>query len=83
MTSTNHLTIKERLQAKSPKLFEKLTKIGLTIGAIGGALVALPASGIAIPAGLATIGGYMIATGAVTSAISKLTVDPAQLEEQK
>ena len=81
MQSTNDLTLKERLQAKSPKLFQKLTNIGLTIGAIGGALVALPASGIVIPAGLVTIGGYMIATGAVTSAVSKLTVDPAEITQ--
>ena len=59
-----------RIKAKTPLHFKRIIKIALTLGAVGGALVALPDS-IELPAIIKTIGGYFIAIGVVGAAIAK------------
>jgi len=49
-----------------------MQKLGLVAGAIGGVLIAAP---IALPATLVTLGGYLVTAGAVTAALSQLTVN--------
>ena len=66
------MTIINRFTAPTPKLFQQLRNIGLTLAAIGGALIAAP---IALPATLVTIGGYLTVAGGVISAVSQLTVN--------
>jgi hypothetical protein len=70
-----NISILERIKSPSPLLFKKLGKVGLTIGAIGGAIVSIPTLGIVLPAALVTLGGYFMAVGLVTKAVSTLTVD--------
>lgn len=70
-----NISILERIKSPSPKLFKKLGKLGLALGAIGGAIISLPTMGVVLPIGLATIGGYFVAVGVVTKAVSTLTVD--------
>lgn len=60
-----------RLTNPSPSFFKKIGRIGLIATAIGGVLV-LP--GIAIPAAIVPIGGYLITAGLVAAAVSKVTV---------
>lgn len=76
-------TIK-RAKAETPVFFKKVQYICATLGAIGGVLVAVPASVIVLPASVVTIGGYLIVAGLVGGAIAKTTVkDASELEESK
>jgi hypothetical protein len=62
--------LKERWNAKTPSFWKTIQKIGITAGVIGGAIIAAP---IALPTALVTVGGYLIAVGSVTAALSQLT----------
>ncbi|HAR73686.1 MAG TPA: hypothetical protein DCR77_09835 [Flavobacteriaceae bacterium] len=66
------MTILNRFIAPTPKLFQQLRNIGLTLAAVGGILIAAP---VALPATLVTIGGYLTVAGGVISAVSQLTVN--------
>jgi hypothetical protein len=65
------MTITERIKAPTPKFWKKVQKIGLTIGAIGTALIAAP---ITLPALVVSAAGYMVVAGTVTAGLSQLTV---------
>lgn len=65
-------TIKERWQAKTPKFWKKVQRIGIVAGAIGAILLASP---IALPAAIITGAGYLVAVGGATATLSQLTVD--------
>jgi ABC-type xylose transport system permease subunit len=56
-----------RIKSPTPKFFKKIRTIGLTLGAIGGALLAAP---ITLPATVVTIAGYLATAGIVASAVS-------------
>lgn len=72
----NSLTsIPARLATPSPPFFKKITNILLTLGAIGGAIVAIPTSLVAVPAIITSIAGYCIAVGGIGAALAKLTVN--------
>ena len=64
----------KRIQAPTPRFFKKLRNIGLTAAAVGGAILSAP---VALPAGLVTAAGYLVATGAVVGAVSQTTKDDA------
>ncbi|MFY0653026.1 MAG: hypothetical protein JXQ96_13375 [Cyclobacteriaceae bacterium] len=62
----------ERVKAPTPKFFKTLRTIGIGLAAAGATVLASP---VALPAGIVTIGGYLIAGGSVLSAVSQTTVD--------
>ncbi|HAD96583.1 MAG TPA: hypothetical protein DCG19_04200 [Cryomorphaceae bacterium] len=62
----------ERAKAPTPPFFKKLRKVGLTLAAAGGALLAAP---IALPAEAVTVAGYVIVAGGILSAVSQITKD--------
>lgn len=66
------MTILNRFTAPTPKLFQRIRNVGLTLAAIGGVLIAAP---IALPTTIITIGGYLTVAGGVLSAVSQLTVN--------
>lgn len=66
------MNLLERAKAPTPKFFKRIRTIGLVLAAAGGALVASP---VAIPAALATLGGYLTVAGTVMTAVSQVTVD--------
>lgn len=66
------MTIINRFTAPTPKLFQQLRNIGLTLAAIGGILIAAP---VALPTTVITIGGYLTVAGGVISAVCQLTVN--------
>jgi ABC-type xylose transport system permease subunit len=66
------MSISERFKAPTPNFWKKIQKIGLTLGAIGGILVAAP---ITLPAAIVTAAGYMVVAGGVTATLSQLTVE--------
>ena len=65
-------TLAQRCAADTPPFFKKLRLIGLTLAAVGGALVAAP---IALPLAVVTAGGYLIVAGSVATAVSQITVN--------
>ena len=64
-----------RCGADTPPFFKKLRMIGLVIAAAGTAVVASP---IALPAAVVTVGGYLIAGGAVATAVSQAAIEDSQ-----
>jgi len=60
--------VKKRWSAPTPKFWQKIQKIGIFVGALGLVFVAPPF-------GMATLGGYFIATGSVIGVLSQLTVE--------
>lgn len=69
----------KRWKAKTPSFWKKVQKAGLIIGAIGGAILTAP---ISLPAAVITTAGYLVTAGAVTAAVSQLTVEnPKDLED--
>ena len=69
------MELKERWQAKTPKFWKNIQKIGIALGVIGGTIVALP---VALPAAVVTAGGYLVAAGTVTATLSQLTKEDAK-----
>jgi ABC-type xylose transport system permease subunit len=71
----------KRWKAKTPSFWKNIQKVGLAVGAIGGALLTAP---ISLPAAVITAAGYLVTAGAVTAAVSQLTVEnPKDLEDGK
>jgi hypothetical protein len=67
----NELTLVQRLTAPTPKIFKILRNVGLSLTAVGGAILAVPA----MPVILVTIAGYLSVAGSVMAAVSQVTVD--------
>ena len=62
--------IKSRWKSDTPRFWKKVQKIALTVGVLGGAIVAAPVS---LPASVVTVGGYLVAVGSVGATLSQLT----------
>jgi uncharacterized membrane protein HdeD (DUF308 family) len=71
-TNPNEMTIVERVKAPTPKFFKTLRTIGLTLAAVGSAILTAP---VAVPAALITIAGYVALAGGVMTAVSQTAVD--------
>ena len=72
------MNIIERLQLPTPKLFQRTRTIGLVAASIGGVLIAAP---VVLPTLLVNLGGYLVVTGGVLTAVSQLTVDYDVVDE--
>lgn len=66
------MTIAERLTSPTPKFFRTIRKIGLSVAAIGGALLAAPVS---LPVALVTVAGYLTVAGGVMTAVAQAAVE--------
>lgn len=74
------MKIIERAKAPTPKLFRILRNIGLTLAAVGGAIVTAPVS---LPALVTSFGGYLAVAGGVLSGVSQVTVqEKKKLEDE-
>jgi ABC-type xylose transport system permease subunit len=73
--------LKKRWSAKTPKFWKNVQKVGIVLGAIGGAIMTAP---VTLPAAVVTTAGYLIATGGVIATMSQMTVeDLKELEESQ
>lgn len=80
---SNSLNLVERVKAPTPKWFKIIRTIGITLTAVGGAIIAAP---VALPAALVTVAGYAILGGTVATAISQTamqTDNEKEAEENK
>lgn len=67
----SNLTLVQRLTAPTPKIFKIFRTVGLTLAAMGGAIIAAPA----MPVILVTIAGYLTVAGTVITAVSQVAVE--------
>jgi len=80
---SNSLNLVERVKAPTPKWFKIIRTIGITLTAVGGAILTAP---VALPATIVTVGGYLILGGTVAIAISQTamqTDNEKEAEENK
>lgn len=63
-----NLNLVSRMAAPTPKWFRIIRNIGLSLSAVGGALVASP---VALPAAVISVGGYLLLGGTILSAVSQ------------
>ena len=70
--------LKERWNAKTPKFWKKVQRIGIIVGAVGAALVASP---VVLPVAIVTGAGYLVAVGTATAALSQLTKEDNPIVE--
>lgn len=66
-----NLNLVSRVQEPTPKWFRIVRNLGLALSAIGGVLVAAP---VVLPAGIVTIGGYLLLGGTIIGAVSQTAV---------
>jgi len=62
----------QRVNAPTPKFFNKLRNIGLTLAAVAGTIIAAP---VALPAVIIKVAGYLAVASGVLSAVSQTAVE--------
>ena len=65
-------SILQRAAAPTPKFFQKLKMIGITLAAVSAAIIAAP---ISLPAIVITVAGYLGVAGTVATAVSQVAVE--------
>lgn len=70
-------TLKERWQAKTPKFWKKVQRIGIVAGTLGAILLAAP---VALPAAIITGAGYLVAVSGAAATLSQLTVENPEIK---
>lgn len=66
------MELMKRWNAKTPKFWKTVQKLGIVAGAVGAVLIAAP---VALPAAIITTAGYLVTAGGVTAALAQLTVE--------
>ena len=64
-------TVMDRASQPTPKFFQVLRTVGISLAAVSAAILATP---IALPAILVKVAGYMAVAGAVAGAVSQTAV---------
>lgn len=67
------MTLKQRIKQPTPKFFKKVRNLGISIAAVGGAILTAPVS---LPAAVITVAGYLTVAGTVASAVSQAVTEP-------
>ena len=73
----NNLNLVERVKAPTPKWFKIVRAIGITLTAVGGAILT---AAVAIPASIVTVAGYLALGGTIATAVAQTAI---QAEESK
>lgn len=66
-----NLNLVSRITSPTPKWFRIVRNIGLSLTAVGGALVAAP---VVLPSALVTLGGYLLLGGTIIGAVSQTAI---------
>ncbi|MFC4163034.1 hypothetical protein ACFOWU_05165 [Epilithonimonas zeae] len=67
----NNLNLVERVKAPTPKWFKIVRAIGITLTAVGGAILTAP---VAIPATIVTVAGYLVLGGTIATAVAQTAI---------
>lgn len=65
------MTLRDRWCAKTPNFWIKVRNLSITLGTIGGVLLASP---VELPQLVLTIAGYLVTAATVGATLSQLTV---------
>ena len=76
----NNLNIVERVKAPTPKWFKIVRTIGITLTAVGGAILAAP---VAIPATIVTVAGYLTLGGTIATAVAQTAIQTEENEKKQ
>lgn len=76
----NSLNLIERVSAPTPKWFKIIRTIGITLTAVGGAILAAP---MAIPATIVTVAGYVMLGGTIATAIAQTAMQTDDDKEKE
>lgn len=76
MESLKNNEVVKRWKSETPSFWKKIQRIGLIAGGIGAVIIASP---IALPAVLASVGGYLALAGSVAATLSQLTVEDKEV----
>ncbi len=72
----NNLNLVERVKAPTPKWFKIVRTIGITLTAVGGAILAAP---VAIPAAIVTVAGYLALGGTIATAVAQTAIQAEEI----
>lgn len=67
----NNLNLVERVKAPTPKWFKIVRAIGITLTAVGGAILTAP---VAISATIVTVAGYLALGGTIATAVAQTAI---------
>lgn len=76
----DNLNLIERVKAPTPKWFKIVRTIGITLTAVGGAILAAP---IAIPATVVTVAGYLALGGTIATAVAQTAIQTEENQNSK
>lgn len=76
-------TIWKRLTSESPTFFKRIQAIGITLGAVGAAIMAIPSEVLILPEFLTKLASYFVVAGIIAAAIAKTTVADSTVLEKK
>ena len=77
---SNSLNLVERVKAPTPKWFKIIRNIGITLTAVGGAILTAP---VALPATIVAVGGYLILGGTVATAIAQTAMQTEDTDKKE
>lgn len=77
---SNSLNLVERVTAPTPKWFKIIRTIGITLTAVGGAILTAP---VALPATIVAVGGYLILGGTVATAIAQTAMQTEDTDKKE
>ena len=66
------MNIKQRWNAKTPKFWKSVQRIGLGLAGVSAIILTSPVS---LPVGIVTIAGYLATAGGVVGLVSQLTIE--------
>jgi len=72
MKEQDEIKLFERISRKTPKFFRRISWLGASLTAIGGAIIFSP---VVLPAALITAAGYISTIGAVAIAVAETAVE--------
>lgn len=76
----DNLNLIERVKAPTPKWFKIVRTIGITLTAVGGAILAAP---VAIPATVVTVAGYLALSGTIATAVAQTAIQTEENQNSK
>ena len=66
------MNLVERVKSPTSKFFKVVRTIGISLAAVGGALLASP---VALPVAVVTVAGYVAVAGGVMTAVAQATIE--------
>lgn len=78
----DNLNLVDRIKSPTPKWFRIIRTIGITLTAVGGAIIASP---VALPAALVAVAGYLALGGTIATAVAQTAIQSEENgnEEEK